>query len=90
MDVLYKYRRLNIFKDKLIVFMFEKIALDMNIVPSNKNFDWIQANNITVPNNNNNDFQMSNESLIIHDLDLIEYREESIYKGEVYSFDNIQ
>ena len=70
--------------------MFEKIALDMNIVPSNKNFDWIQANNITVPNNNNDNFHLSNESLILNELDLIEYREESIYKVEEYSFDSIQ
>ena len=26
-----------------IIFMFEKIVLDMNIVPCSKNFDWIMA-----------------------------------------------
>ena len=35
-----------------IIFMFEKIVLDMNIAPNNKNFDWIINRNITTTENN--------------------------------------
>ena len=57
-----------------IIFMFEKIALDMNIVPNNKNLDWMIDGNDTVPNENEsiNLEQISNESNIILLLDCLE------------------
>ena len=52
LELLYTYKFETVPDYNKIIFMFEKIALDMNIVPNNKNLDWMVDENDTIPNEN--------------------------------------
>ena len=65
--------------------MFEKIALDMNIAPSNKNLDWISDESIG-PSNECPDV-ISNESNM--NIDSQEIYINGIYSVNDYLFNDI-
>ena len=72
LEILYNYEFETEPEYNKIIFLFEKILLDMNIVPSSNNFDWIE-NNSTFPNNNDQIHKkISDESRVLLELELLE------------------